>query len=143
MAILHARGALTDTAPDRDRGDIVMGWLVKLTATFAILGVIAFDGISMVTTRLTLEDQGDTAARAASETWNSTHDVHAALASATTSLTESNALNTIDEKTFRIEPDGTTEFTVHREAATLVAHHVGALKTLYDASAQAQGKSTA
>jgi hypothetical protein len=129
--------------PGSDRGDIVLGWLVKITVVLAVLGVIAFDGISIGTTKMSVEDQGDTAARAASETWLRTHDARESLASATQTATEANPLNVVVPESFRVDADGTAHFTMEREASTIVAQHIGPLHSICLVDASAIGRSTA
>ncbi len=126
-----------------DRGDIVMGWLVKVTVVLALIGVVAFDAISIGTTRLSVEDQGNVAARTASENWQRTHDANDALAAASQAATEQNPLNVVVPSTFRVDLDGTAHFTMEREASTLVAHYVGPLRRLCLVDAAAEGRSTA
>jgi hypothetical protein len=131
------------STPADDRGDVVLGWLVKITLVLAVLGIVAFDGISIATARLSVEDQGNEAARTASETWERTHDANASYASASAAATEANPLNEIDPKSFRLDPDGTAHLTITREAATIVAHHIGPLRTFCTVDVDAQGRSTA
>lgn len=129
--------------PGDDRGDIVLGWLTRVTLVLAVLGVIAFDAISIGTTRMTVQDQGDAAARAASETWLRTHDANASLAAATQSALEGNPLNVVIATSFRVEPDGTARFRIRRQASTLLVQRIGPLRKIATVSAPATGRSTA
>lgn len=129
--------------PSGDVGGIVLGWLTRLTVVLAVVGVIAFDGISIVTSRLSLEDAGNQAARSASETWQSTHDIRAALASAQRAATEANADTTVVTDSLSVDADGTAHLTVTREASTLVARHIGPMRHWCDLRVQGVGKSTA
>ncbi|HEX3004434.1 MAG TPA: hypothetical protein VHO27_09480 [Angustibacter sp.] len=129
--------------PSGDAGGIVLGWLTRLTVVLAIVGVIAFDGISIVTSRLSLEDAGNQAARSASETWESTHDIRAALASAQRTATEANADTTVVSDSLSVDADGTAHLVVTREASTLVARHIGPMRHWVELRVQGVGKSTA
>jgi hypothetical protein len=125
-----------------DEGGIVLSWLVKIVAIFAVVGVIVFDGLSIGTAKLSIEDQGAQAARDASDQWQLSHDVKLALAAAGKSAQESNPANEIDPATFRIDSDGTVHLTITREASTLVAHRISPLRGLCDVQAAAQGRTS-
>lgn len=128
--------------PSGDAGGIVLGWLTRLTVVLAVLGVIAFDGISVVSARMSLEDAGTTAAQSASETWQRTHDIRAALASAQRSATEANADTTVVDNSLSVDADGTAHLTVTRVASTIVARHIGPLRRWCTLQVRADGKGT-
>lgn len=107
-----------------DRGDIVLGWLVRLGALLAVLGVCAFDSLSIGSSRLSIEDQASEAARAAAEQWASTRNAQSAFDSAWRSATEANPVNEIPVKSFFIDPSGQAHLTVTREAPTFVVRLV-------------------
>ncbi len=129
--------------PSGDAGGIVLGWLTRLTVILALVAVVAFDGISIATSRLSLEDAGNQAARSASETWQSTHDIRAALASAQRAATDANADTTVVSDSLSVDADGTAHLTVTREASTLIAGHIGPMRHWCDLRVQGAGKSTA
>ena len=108
----------------------------------ASFAVIAFDGISLLTTRMTAEDQSATAAMNASDTWVRTHDAKQALATAQQSAATANPLNLVDAAAFRIDQDGTAHVRLTREAATLVVQHVGPLRKLCTVNVESSGRST-
>ncbi|HEU4910752.1 MAG TPA: hypothetical protein VFV76_02530 [Actinomycetes bacterium] len=116
---LFARLRVADPAP-ADRGDIILGWLTKITAVLAVAGIGLFDAISIGTTAVNLADQGSYAAREASEVWQSTQSVQKAYDTAVEVAREQNGLNEIDPTSFRIEQDNTVRLRISREAATLV-----------------------
>jgi hypothetical protein len=124
-----------------ERGDIVLGWITKLVVGFALAGVVLFDAMSVGTTMSTVADQGSTAARQASETWSSTRNLQKAYLAAQATATESNALNVIDPKTFRVDPDGTIHLKISRTATTLVLYRIGPLKHFADVEQPAYGRS--
>lgn len=113
------------TGPTADRGDIVMGWLTRLTVLFAVVGVGLFDAISVGTTTASVADQGQYAAQAASETWDGTHNVQAAYNAAVKAATEQDAQNEVSTKGFVIDPDGTVHLRISREARTLILYRWG------------------
>lgn len=109
-----------------DRGDIVLGWLTRLVATLAVLGVIGFDAISLASTRFQSEDHAQTAARAASETYKSGQDLQAAYDAAVAEVARHG--DTIDPTTFAIGPDGAVTLTLRAAAATMLVEKVGPVR---------------
>jgi Flp pilus assembly protein TadG len=126
-----------------DAGGIVLGWLTQVTVLLAVVGLIAFDGISIITSRLSLEDVGDQAARSASETWQRTHDIQASLLSAQTTATQANADTSVVSDSLRVDPDGTAHLTVTRTASTLVAQYLPPVRGWCDQRVEGDGRSTA
>lgn len=113
-------------APGRgDGGGIVLGWLTKLAVVMALVGVVLFDGLSIAASRLSIEDQGLKAARAASSQWQRSGDIQLAYDAAVVAAVEANTLNEVLPTTFVAGPDGTVDLDMHREAATLVVHRIG------------------
>lgn len=105
-----------------DNGDVIIGWIVRLVAGLAVVGVISFDALSIGSSRLSIEDQANSAARAAADTWATSHDAQAAFDSAWTVAVEANATNQVDPKSFVIDPQGQARVTVTRDAPTFVVH---------------------
>jgi hypothetical protein len=112
-------------AGEADRGDIVLGWLTKLVATLAVLGVIAFDGISLVQARVQASDRATTAAAAASDEYRASHDVQKAYNAAFATLTGD---DTIETKTFRVTQDGAVKLRLHHVGTTLLVQRIGPIK---------------
>jgi hypothetical protein len=125
-----------------ERGDVVLSWFVKVAGVIVVLGVIGFDAISVLTTRLAVEDDAGAAARTASETWDSRHDVRASLVAAQESAAAQDPANIVDPKGFLIDPDGTAHVTIRREAATLVIKHAGPARHWAQVHARVAGRST-
>jgi hypothetical protein len=148
----HARAltspsrALSRVGPggnDRQRGDIVLGWLTRIAVVLAIAGLGLFDAISVGTTAVSLSDQGNLAAREASEVWQSSDNVQAAYNAAVKSATEANPLNVVDPKTFSIDSDDTVHLTISRTATTIVLYHWGRTAEWAEISRTSQGRSVA
>lgn len=110
---------------DRDRGSMVVGWLVKLAAVLTIVGIVGFDGISLAVARLNSQDDANSAASAAAAAWQQTHDVQRAYDAATESA---GTHETVNAKTFSIDANGTVHLTLTRTATTLVMYRLGPLK---------------
>ena len=126
---------------DPERGDIVTGWLTKITLVLAVAGLGLFDAISIGTTAVSLSDQGSYAAREASERWQETENVQAAYDAAVQAATEQNADNVVSPKTFSIDPDNTVHLTVSRTATTIVLYRWGRTAEWAELQREAVGRS--
>src|SRR5688500_4889246 len=109
-----------------DRGDIVLGWLTKVVAVLAVLGVIGFDAISLGAARFQAEDHAQLAARAAAETYKSGKDLQAAYDAALAEVLEHG--DSIDPQTFSVAPDGTVTLTLLRVAPTMIVERIGPVR---------------
>lgn len=107
-----------------DRGGVVLGWLVKLVAGLSLLGVLAFDGLSIATVTVRLQDQAESAAREGADALDRTPTAQAAYDAALASATEADPLNDLGADDMRVDPDGTVTLALHRTAPTLVLYHV-------------------
>lgn len=106
-----------------DRGDIVLGWLTKVVAVLAVLGVLGFDAISLGAARFQAEDHAQLAARAAAESYRTGKDLQAAYDAAVAEIVEYG--DSIDPQTFTVAPDGTVTLTLLRVAPTMVIEKIG------------------
>lgn len=113
-----------------DRGDIVLSWLVRVIVLLAVVGVMAFDVLSVGSSRLSIDDQATTAARAAADSWAASHDRQGAFDAAWRSATESDATNDVDVKSFSIDAAGVAHVTLRREAPTFVVRLIPPLRRL-------------
>jgi hypothetical protein len=120
-----------------DRGDIVLGWLTKLIVVLGVLGVLAFDGISLAQARFQAADHATTAASAAADDYKTNHDVQKAYDAAYATLS---GTDTIETKTFQVAADGTVTLRLHHEATTLLVQRIGALKHWTDAVETGEGR---
>jgi Tfp pilus assembly protein PilX len=109
-----------------DRGDIVLGWLTRLTVVLALLGVVGFDVVALGVGRLTAEDRAQEAARAAVRTYSATAEVQRAYEAA---LAEADALeDSIDPTGFTVGPDGAVTLTLQHTSATLLLEKIGPVR---------------
>ncbi len=113
-----------------DRGDVVLGWLTRLAVVLGVLGLVGFDGISLVQARFQASDHATTAAVAAAEDYKTNHDVQKAYNAAFATLSGDDSIET---KTFAVAADGTITLRLHRTATTLVVGRIGPLKHWADA----------
>ena len=122
----------------RDSGSIVLGWLTKLVATLAVLGVLAFDGIALVKTSFSAADEANSIAGVAADTYKSTHNVQKSYDAAAAEAAKTS--DTVDVKNFIVrETDGHVTLTIHKLATTLWMHRIGALKKYTEDSATGEG----
>jgi len=119
----------------------VIGRLIKLAVVLGILGVVAFDAISVGTTAASLSDEGGYAARAASDSWLQAKDIQHAYDAALAAATQQNAADVIDVKTFVVDPDGTVHLRIARTARTLVLYRFSATRRWADVRRDASGRS--
>ncbi len=113
-----------------DRGDVLLGWLVRLVVVLGVLAVVAFDLISIGSARLTAQDQAQAAARAAADSWAGAHDPQRAFDSAVESARAADPADRVDPAGFSIDATGHAHLTVSRTARTLVVRRVGPLRHL-------------
>lgn len=109
-----------------DRGDVVLGWLAKVVVVLSVLGVLGFDGASLLHTGFTASDTAAHAASDAVDVWTSSKDVQAAYAAA--EVTAGRSGGTVPKKTFAIDADGTVHLQVRATAPTFVLRHIGPIK---------------
>jgi hypothetical protein len=107
-----------------DAGNIVVGWLAKLVVVFSVLGVLAFDGVSMGIAELAVTDSAAAASQAASRELMSGGTPQDAYAAASASAVQDDAFNTLPTETFLVAADRTVTLTVVRETPTLVLHYI-------------------
>ena len=121
--VLKEAAARADLLDMDDRGDIVLGWLTKVVAVLAVLGILGFDAISLGAARFQAEDHAQHAARAAAESYRHSKDLQTAYDAAVTEVLEYG--DSIDPQTFSVAPDGTVTLTLLRVAPTMVIEKIG------------------
>jgi hypothetical protein len=109
-----------------DNGSIVVGWLTRLVALFAVLGVLAYDGAILVVSNFGAADDATTAAGAAADTYQATRNIQTAYDAAVKAVPSKDVVET---KTFTVDPtNGSVTLTIDRSPTTLWMHRIGALK---------------
>lgn len=112
--------------PAGEHGDVVLGWLTKVVATLAVLGMIGFDAVSLGAGRFRAEDSAQTAARTAAETFSGTKNLQKAYEAALDEVLGSG--DTIDPASFTISPQGAVTLTLRHETATLLVEKIPPLR---------------
>lgn len=121
-----------------DRGSIVIGWLAKLAIGFALFGVLAYDGFTLVTASFGAADDATTAANEAADTYRQTRgNLQSSYDAAVASVAGKG--DVISPSTFTIAQDGSVTLTVERKPKTLWVHYVGPLKSWTDIKQSATG----
>jgi hypothetical protein len=112
-----------------DRGDIVLGWLTKVTVVLALAGLLLFDAITLGVGAMQVQDRAATAGRAAVQDYADRQDVQSAYDAAVLELAEYGVTDTLDPEKFRIDPaDGSVTLTVERTSPTLVIEKIGPIR---------------
>lgn len=130
-------GAERTGAPARDRGDIILGWLVRLVAVLGLAGLVAFDAISVASASLSLEDQAVAAARDASDALARLPTAQAAYDAGLASAVASDPANELHPQEMLVAPGQVVTLTLHRTAPTLVLHRIGPVRHWAERSATA------
>ena len=125
--------------PHDDDGSIVIGWMTKLVAVAAIVGVVGFDGISIGVAHLSTTDDANNAVQAASQSYEIHHDINAAFSAAVATI---NSHEELLVKGFAIQPDGTTTLTLVNTVKTLLLERTGQTKGWAVVTVTATGKYT-
>jgi len=124
-----------------DRGDIFLGWLLRLALVLVLLGVLGYDALSIGTTRMDAADLATRSAIAASTSWNAHHDVRLAYAAAQAVAEGSGA--TVLPDSFAIDADGTVHLTVREKANTLLVRRIGPIRDWAWTQVTGEGRSLA
>lgn len=124
-----------------EHGDVVLGWLTKLAVSLAVIGLLAFDGISLVVSRFSAADHAQTAATAGADSWAQTKDVQKAYDAALSSI--SGTGDSIAPTDFTVTKEGSVNLTLRREATTLLLHRVSVLQKWTIAMETAHGRPSA
>ena len=110
-----------------DSGFIAVGWLTKLALTLGLLGLLSFDGASLVSANFSAANRATTYANDAADSFHNTKNIDVTYAFI---VSEAKAKgDTVDAKTFSIGPNGQAHVTLHHTAHTLWMKSVGFLKT--------------
>lgn len=100
-----------------DDGSIVFGWLGRVTVTLALVGLIAFEVLSIAVTQVGIADAGATAGDRALTVYADTKDPNAAFLAADQYVTSQGAV--LVKKSFQISPESVT-FEIKKTAPTLL-----------------------
>lgn len=112
-----------------DRGAVKVVTVTRLVAILGVVGVFGFDGFSIMSNHVSTENDAQTAAYAASQSWHDTGgSLQDAYQAAVVSLDGKG--DTVLTQGFTADPDGTIHLLVRHTAHTVVFQRVGPLKKL-------------
>ena len=111
-----------------DRGAVKVVTITRLVAILGVVGVLGYDGFSIVSSHVSTENDAQTAAYAASQSWHNSPNVDTAYQAAVASLAGTG--DTVLVQGFAVDPDGTIHLLVRHTAKTLVFAHIPPLKKL-------------
>jgi hypothetical protein len=117
--------------PEGDAGEIILGWFTKVVGLLAVLGVMAFDAISIGAATFQAEEQAQQAARRAAESYSTAKDIQVAYEAA---LAGAAAGDTIDPASFTVDPAGTVRLSLQRSTPTLLVEKIPPLREYATAS---------
>jgi hypothetical protein len=113
-----------------DRGDIVLGWLLKLVVSLAIVGLVAFEAGAVLVAHVSADGAASDAATEAAFVYARGNDATGAEDAAKTEAARSGA-TLVD---FEIADDGhTVVVTVVKKAKTIVLQRIGATRSWTEA----------
>lgn len=103
----------------------MLGWLTRLVVVLGVVGLVAFDAISVATARMSVEDHASEVARAASSEYQRSQDVQRAYGQALLVASEADPANEVPAEAFTATGDGTVTVHLRRTATTLVLARIG------------------
>jgi hypothetical protein len=112
------------------RGDIVTGWLLRLVVVMAVIGLLAYELLSVTVTGVSLDNNAREVARAARDEYRGDRSLH----QATTAAVEVARTHGV-EVTAVTEDGDVLVVDLQKTAPTLFVHHLGPLDGLTTANA--------
>lgn len=116
---------MTDRGMASDRGEIISGWLIKISVVLIVVAVVGFDAISSGVLRMQVKDAAINSAKAGvNETSAALPTPQTAYNSASSKLAETHPEFTLDPASVIVGADGSVTVTVSGHANTLVAGRI-------------------
>lgn len=116
----------------------MLGWLVRISVTLLVVGLVAFDGVAVLVASLGVQDEAQRAARAASSAYVQSGSAASAYEAAEADLSNRSG---ITPGSFSVAKDGTVSLEVERTASTLFLHRTERTAGYAEASATATARS--
>lgn len=114
-------------------GGIVTGWLVQMLAVLAVIGLIAFEVISIAVSTVSTDDSAREVARAVRDAYRVEQSIAQAERTAReVAETQEVVVTSVGEQ------DGFLTVEVERQASTLLVHRIGPIEDLATTSAQSR-----
>jgi len=125
-------------AGHRDRGDVVLGWLTKVVASMALVGLVGFDAVSIGATQFQAEDHAQAAVRAAVESYRADKNVQTSYDAALGAVIADG--DSIDVEGYAVGADGSVTLRLRRVAPTLLVEKVRQLRSWTDITSTVTGR---
>ncbi len=107
-----------------DAGDMVVGWLTRVAVILLVIGLAGFEALSIMVARIQLSDTAASAGSTALSAYSGSHDVSTAYNQAEVVAEDAGAK--IVQRSFRFNADGSVEFTIRKNANTVLLQHIKA-----------------
>jgi hypothetical protein len=114
----------TARAHRRETGSIDAGWLTRVVLLLAVVGIVAVDTVSVLSTRISVSDDAASAAIAGRDNYAGSHDVTAAYTAAQKAARDLHPATALPAGGFLVTKDGTVTVTAIRMPSTIVAHYL-------------------
>lgn len=116
-----------------ERGGIVTGWLIQMVAILAVIGLIAYEIISIMVSNVSADESAREVARAARDAYRVEQSIQQAETTADeVALTRDVTLIAVTEE------DGYLLVEVERDAPTLLVHRIGPMEDLATTTASSR-----
>lgn len=113
----------TAAAIASDSGTLVLGWLLRMTMGIGLVGIMAFDGLSVAVTHVRALDDASSAAYAASDSLRrAPKDLRAAFRASESAAVE--AGSSLVRDAWYVDRDGSVHVTVQKTAHSWVFKHI-------------------
>jgi hypothetical protein len=122
-----------------DSGAIVLGWLTKVVISLLVVGFLAYDGVSILTSTISTSDHANTLASEAADTVKQLKSVDKAYAVIEAEAEEQGY--TIRPADFKVQSTGAVTIVLRKTARSLWMTRVGALKKYLDIKQTGSGAS--
>jgi hypothetical protein len=124
-------------AAGADAGTIVIGWLTKVVITLAVLGFLAYDAVSILTTNVSTSDRANTLASEAADDVKQMRSVTLAYNKIRDEAADTG--DTIAPEDFRVDNTGHVTLVLRHEATSLWMRHIGPLRSFLHVRATGEG----
>lgn len=111
-----------------DRGAVRLITITRVVVVLAIVGVFGYDGVAVLSNHIATENDAQTAAYAASQSWHNDPNLSLAYQAADKSVAGKG--DTVLTQNFSVDTDGTIHLLVRHTVRTIVFSRVGPLKHL-------------
>jgi hypothetical protein len=109
-----------------DRGAARLATVTWLLVVLAVIGVVGFDGISILADRVSAQNDAQTAAYAASQEWHTTPNLDDAYQAAVASVAGKG--DVISTHHFTVDSNGTIHLILRRRADSILLGHISSLR---------------